>query len=220
MKLIIGNKNYSSWSLRPWLLLRQAGIPFEEVQLRFNAPDFHEQAKRWSPTGKVPVLVDGDVTIWDTLSIAEHLAERFPDKALWPEDRALRARARSVCAEMHAGFEHMRSRLPMNCEARFPGMPLDIGARRDVARVVEIWLDRARFGAGGPFLFGRFSIADAFFAPVAIRFAGFEVPLPPVAAEYRDNLLGLPAMQEWIAAAKAEHEFVEKDEPYREPPGR
>jgi glutathione S-transferase len=220
MKLIIGNKNYSSWSLRPWILLRQAEIPFEEERLGFNAPDFAEQARRYSPTGRVPVLIDGDVVVWDSLAIAEYVAERFPEKALWPEDRAARARARSVCAEMHAGFQDMRSRLPMNCEAHFPAPPLDVGVRRDIARVVDIWLERERFSAGGPFLFGRFSVADAFYAPVAIRFAGFNVPLPPVAAAYRDTLLGLPAMQAWIAAGKAENDFVEKDEPYREAPRR
>jgi glutathione S-transferase len=219
MKLLISNKNYSSWSLRPWLLMRHAGIPFEEEKLSFNDPHFHLRVKRYSPAGLVPVLIDDELVVWDTLAIAEYLAERFPDKGLWPEDRAARSRARSVCAEMHAGFAQLRSRLPMNCEAHFASFPLDVVVRRQVARMVEIWRDgRERFGAGGPFLFGRFSVADAFFTPVAIRFAGFDVPLPPVVAEYRDTLLGLPATQEWIAAAKAEHDFYAADEPYREAP--
>jgi glutathione S-transferase len=217
MKLLIGNKNYSSWSLRPWILLRHAGIPFEEELIDFNAADFKARVTRHSPAGKVPVLVDGDLVVWDSLAIAEYVAEKFPEKALWPHGREARAVARSVCAEMHSGFQQMRSRLTMNCQVRFGNVLLDVGTRRDVARIIEIWRDaRERFGADGPFLFGRFSVADAFFAPVTLRFTGYGVDLPAVAREYADTIQALPAMQEWIAAARAETSFVEEDEPYRE----
>ena len=175
-KLYIGNKNYSSWSMRPWVLLRQAGIPFDEVMVRFDSfaddgnSTFKNTLKALSPTGKVPVLVDGDVVVWDTLAIAEYLAEQFPEKALWPRDKAARARARSICAEMHAGFTALRSSCPMNIEASLP----EVGAlawrdkpavRADVARLVAMWqalLDEH----GGPMLFGDFTIADAYFAPI------------------------------------------------------
>jgi glutathione S-transferase len=218
MKLVIGNKNYSTWSMRPWLVMRHAGIPFEEVKLSFNAPDFAEQVKRHSPAGKVPVLLDGELVVWDSLAIAEYLAERFPEKALWPDDRAARARARSACAEMHSGFAELRRGMPMNCEVSLPAPPYSLTVRKEAARLVELWLECRRRAADGPFLFGRFSVADAFFAPVALRFAGFSQPLPPVAAQYRDTLLGLPAVQQWVSEARAEHDFVPHDEPYRDHP--
>jgi glutathione S-transferase len=217
VKLIIGNKNYSSWSLRPWLLLRQAGIPFEEELIDFNATDFKARVTKYSAAGKVPVLVDGPLVVWDSLAIAEYVAETFPDKALWPEPREARARARSVSAEMHAGFQELRSRLTMNCQVCFTNVLYDVRVRRDIARIVEIWRDcRERAGAEGPFLFGRFSVADAFFAPVTVRFAGYGVELPVVAQQYVDTIQSLPAMQEWLVAARAETSFVVQDEPYRE----
>ena len=220
MKLLIGNKNYSTWSLRPWFLLRHAGIPFEEEVIDFNAADFRERVTRYSGAGKVPVLADGDLVVWDSLAICEYVAEKFAEKGLWPHGRESRAVARSVCAEMHSGFQEMRSRLTMNCQVRFSNVLLPKQARREVARIIEIWRDcRQRFGQGedaGPFLFGRFSVADAFFAPVAVRFSGYGVDLPAVAQHYVDTILGLPAMQEWISAARAETSFVEDDEPYRE----
>jgi glutathione S-transferase len=217
MKLLIGNKNYSSWSLRPWLLLKQAGISFEEELLRFGTPDFAARVKRHSPAGRVPVLVDGELAIWDSLAIAEYVAEKFPDKGLWPDATPARALARSICAEMHSGFSDLRSRMTMNCQTHFTNVLFDVKVRREAARIVDIWQDaRQRFGGTSPFLFGRFTVADAFFAPVTIRFSGYGVPLPPVAQQYVDTILALPAMQQWIAAAKAETELYAPDEPYRE----
>jgi glutathione S-transferase len=216
MKLIIGNKNYSSWSLRPWLLLRHAGIPFEEEQLSFNDPNFIAQVRRHSPAGLVPVLVDGDVVVWDSLAIVEHLAERFAERGFWPEDRVARAVARSICAEMHAGFSNLRHALITNVTARLPGFGWNLKVQDEIERIVAMWDDsRRRFGQGGPFLFGRFSIADAYFAPVTRRFVTYAVKVPPVAQEYVETIAALPAMKEWIAAAAAETEFVPKDEPYR-----
>jgi glutathione S-transferase len=217
MKLLIGNKNYSSWSLRPWLLLRQAGISFEEELLRFGTPDFAPRVKRYSPAGRVPVLVDGDLAVWDSLAIAEYVAEKFPDKGLWPDATPARALARSICAEMHSGFADLRSRMTMNCQTHFTNVLFDVKVRREVASIIAIWEDaRARFGGPGPFLFGRFTVADAFFAPVTIRFAGYGVDLPPVSKQYLDTIQSLPAMQEWIAAGRAEKELYPPDEPYRE----
>jgi glutathione S-transferase len=217
MKLVIANKNYSSWSLRPWFLLRHAGIPFEEELLDFNAGDFKAQVTKYSGAGKVPVLVDGELVIWDSLAICEYVADKFPEKGLWPHGREARAVARSVSAEMHSGFQEMRSRLTMNCQARFTNVLLPKQVRREVSRVIDIWRDcRQRFGADGPFLFGRFSVADAFFAPVTLRFSGYCVELPAVAQQYVATIQESAALQEWLAAARAETSFVEEDEPYRE----
>jgi glutathione S-transferase len=216
MKLVIANKNYSSWSLRAWLVLTEAGIPFEEELIRFNEPDFGERVRRHSPTGRVPVLVDGDLVVWDSLAIAEYVAEKFPEKKLWPDARAARARARAVCAEMHAGFPHLRSRMPMNCEATLPLGALEVVVLRDIDRVVEIWREsRASYGAEGPFLFGRFTIADAYFAPVVWRFVTYATPLPAHARAYVETMTGLASMRAWLASARAENEFVGFDEPYR-----
>jgi glutathione S-transferase len=217
MKLIIGNKNYSSWSLRPWLLLKQLGIPFDEEKLSFNDPAFKARVRQVSPTGQVPVLVDGDVAVWDSLAIVEYVAEKLPDRAVWPAAREARARARSVCAEMHAGFPALRSTLGMNCELHLPMPVLDVATRRDVARVCELWADCARFAAGsdGPFLFGAFSAADAYFAPVVRRFVTYDVALPEAARRYVATIDALPAMQEWMTAARAENDFFADDEPYR-----
>ncbi len=223
MKLYIGNKNYSSWSMRSGVLLAAFGIPFEEVKLRF---DFSEGSE-WSrviatvtPTKRVPVLVEDDgFTVWDTLAITEYLADRFPDKALWPRDALARARARSLCAEMHAGFTRLRTVCPMNIEAFFP----DVGARlwaedaqlrADVARLDAAWSD-ALGNSPGPFLFGAFSAVDAFFAPVAVRLSRFGFPLSEQAAAYRDALLAHPAVEDWVADALREQDFIADDEPYR-----
>jgi glutathione S-transferase len=216
VKLVIANKNYSSWSLRAWLVLRHAEIPFDEVLLRFTAPDFAAQVRRYSPACRVPVLVDGATTIWDSLAICEYLAESFPDRRLWPADRVARAHARSVCAEMHAGFAALRSRLPMNCELSLPGARFETAVRRDVDRIVAIWRDCRSYTDDGPLLFGRFTIADAYFAPVVFRFASYAVPLPDDAQRYADAVRALPAMQGWLADARAEHDFVPEDEPYRD----
>ncbi len=225
MQLYIGNKNYSSWSLRPWLLMRHAGIAFDEVRLRLDAAEgspFKQQVAAVSPAGRVPVLVDDGFAVWDTLAIAEYLAEAFPDQALWPADRHRRARARSLCAEMHAGFGALRSCFGMNIEASLPEVGRRLlaereDARRDLARIVEMW--RGQLDAsGGPFLFGGFCIADAYYAPVCWRIRGYALPVPDDVQAYVDRMLSLPAMQEWTQAALAEHDFVADDEPYRTKP--
>lgn len=219
MKLVIGNKNYSSWSLRPWLVLTQAGIPFEEIQLRLFTESFAREIAQYSNAGKVPVLVDGDKVVWDSLAIVEYLAERFPEHRLWPEDPVARAYARSICAEMHAGFAALRSQLPMNLSAMLPGKGWNVAVQRDVDRIVQLWAEaRERFGAGGPFLFGDFTIADAFYAPVVCRFATYAVQLPEAAKRYADFILALPSLQRWIVAAREERDFVVPDEPYRTAP--
>lgn len=206
--LVIGNKNYSSWSLRPWLALRVAGVDFEELRIPLYQEGSREAILRHSPAGKVPVLRHGDVTVWESLAICEYAAEVLaPGAGLWPEDPAARAHARTISAEMHAGFVALRSALPMNLRAAGARVPLAPEVRADVARVVAIWEDcRARFGAGGPFLFGRFGIADAMYAPVVTRFHSYGVELPAVARAYADAVRALPALQEWTAAGVAEPE--------------
>ncbi|HEY0721707.1 MAG TPA: glutathione S-transferase family protein [Gammaproteobacteria bacterium] len=210
LTLVIGNKNYSSWSMRPWLVLRQAGIPFEELRIPLYTPDTSAALARWSPSGKVPVLHDGELVVWDSLAICEYLAERYPDKGLWPADAAARAVARSVSAEMHAGFAELRSALPMNSRRHITGRAINEGGRSDIARVTAIWNScRSRFGAGGPFLFGGFTIADAMFAPVVLRFATYGVVLEGAARAYADAITSLPAIQEWLAASREEAETIE-----------
>jgi glutathione S-transferase len=226
MQLYIGNKNYSSWSMRPWVLLTQAGIPFDEVKVRFDSFEpgskFKTEIARHSPTGRVPVLVDNGFAVWDTLAIAEYLAETFPDKKLWPIDAKQRARARSVCAEMHSGFSALRNQFGMNIEASLP----EIGARvlkeepqvqADVDRLVQMWtqlLDES----GGPLLFGDFTIADAFFAPVVTRLVTYAVPVPPVIAGYIDRVQALPGVAAWRRDALAEHDFLPFEEAHRTAP--
>jgi len=227
MKLYIGNKNYSSWSMRPWVLLKQAEIPFEEVMIRFDdlAPGspFKNAVARVSPAGRVPVLVDGAVTVWDTLAIAEYVAEGFPAKALWPEDRADRAHARSLCAEMHSGFPALRNYCGMNIEVSLP----EVGAhllrkhaalRDDLARITSAWSELLS-RHGGPMLFGSFTIADAFFAPVVTRIRTYALPVPDDVAAYVAAVTRLPGVAAWIADALLEKEYVEFDEPYRERSG-
>lgn len=212
LTLVIGNKNYSSWSLRPWLLLKQAAILFKEIRLALGSDDL----SKYSPSGLVPALKHGSVTIWDSLAIAEYLAEQFPEKELWPRDAEARAMARSVSAEMHSGFTHLRTHMNMNCRSHFPGKGMTPEVARDIQRIQQIWQDcRSRFGKDGEFLFGKFSIADAMYAPVTFRFVTYAVPLSAIARDYVDTLQGLPAMQEWLAAAKAETEVVEQYEQYR-----
>jgi len=218
MQLVIGNKNYSSWSMRPWVLAREAGIAFEEVQLKFDESDGGLRVagiERYDVAGKVPVLVVDGGPVWDSLAICETLAERFPDKQLWPADARARQVARSICAEMHSGFQALRGKMPMNIRGRYPGKGMTPESRRDIDRVVAIWTScRERFGQGGPLLFGRFSIADAYYAPVVMRFQTYEVALPPVAQAYSDAVLGLRGVREWIDGARREKEFVAEDEPY------
>lgn len=217
LTLYIGNKNYSSWSLRPWLLLRHAGIAFEERRLRLFSDEFKRTIARLSPAGRVPVLVDDGVAVWDSLAIAEYVAERFADRQLWPTDARERAHARCICAEMHAGFATLRSTLPMNVEAHLPRIGAEPAVRPDIERIDRMWAElRTRFAARGPFLFGAFSVADAFYAPVVLRFRTYEPPgLSVTTADYMATMLALPAMRDWIEAACAEREFLPEDEPYR-----
>lgn len=209
LTLVIGNKNYSSWSLRPWLLMRQAGIPFNEVRVSLYQPDSTAQLAALSPSGLVPVLHDGDVRIWDSLAICEYLNELFPECRLWPDARAIRAVARSLSAEMHAGFLALRSSMSMNLRGHYPDEGRTPESLRDIARIVDIWNEcRQTYGADGDFLFGRFSIADAMYAPVALRFQTYAVPLEGQARAYADSLLTLPALQEWVEAGVREIERV------------
>ena len=218
LQLVIGNKNYSSWSMRPWVLLRQAQIPFEEVQLKFGERDGGLTVpgiEKYSAAGKVPVLVVDGQPVWDSLAIAETAAELFPDKQLWPADAAARRMARSACAEMHSGFQALRGQMPMNIRSRHPGKGMNAKSKKDIDRVVALWSAcRERFGGAGPLLFGRFSAADAFFAPVVMRFHTYAVELPPVAKQYCDAVQALSAVREWCDAARRETEFVAADEPY------
>jgi len=230
LQLYIGNKNYSSWSMRPWVLLTQACIPFEETMVRFDSFDtgstFKKQLKGVNPVGKVPVLVDDGFAVWDTLAIAEYLAEKFPEKRLWPADVKQRARARSVCAEMHCGFGSLRSHCPLNVEASLPDTGRLIwrdqaGVRADMARLCGLWGDLLasqpeRQANGSPsLLFGHFTIADAYFAPVCMRLKTYALPLPADLAEYVDRVCALPGVQAWVQGALAEHDFLDFEEPYR-----
>ena len=213
LTLVIGNKNYSSWSLRPWLAMKVAGIPFAEHRIPLYGPGSKAQILAYSPAGKVPCLADGDLRVWDSLSICEYLAEKHP--GLWPQDPAARALARSVSAEMHSGFANLRAKMSMNIRKRYPGLGRTPESMADVARIVSLWSDcRARYGKGGRFLFGAFSIADAMYAPVVLRFRTFEVELPADCRAYSDAVLALPAMQDWIAAAMAETESLPQFELY------
>jgi glutathione S-transferase len=203
--LVVGNKNYSSWSLRPWLAMREAGIAFDEVVIPLYRPGSKAAILAHSPAGKVPVLRHGDRVVWDSLAIMEYLAETLPDGALWPEDPAARALARCISAEMHAGFQALRGGMPMSLREQLPGQERSDTVAADIARVTAIWRDcRERFGGGGPFLFGGFTIADAMYAPVATRFRTYAVELDPVCQAYADTILALPSFLEWQAAAEEE----------------
>jgi glutathione S-transferase len=223
MQLYIGNKNYSSWSMRPWVLMRHFGIPFDEVLLRFDSFDPQSQFKTalasLSPTGKVPLLVDEGFAVWDSLAIAEYLAERYPEQPLWPQDRLQRARARSLSAEMHSGFGGLRSACAQNIEASLP----EVGARvlreqpavqTDLARLVAMWSD-ALAASGGPFLFGAFGIVDAMYAPVVGRLRTYALPVPPAVAAYGDRVWAAPGVADWVADALREQDFRDFEEPYR-----
>jgi len=224
LQLYIGNKNYSSWSMRPWVLLRQAAIPFEEVMVRFDSFDagssFKQRLKAISPVGKVPVLVDDGFPVWDTLAIAEYVAERFPDRQLWPADTRARARARSVCAEMHSGFSSLRSACPMNIEASLPDVGRLIwrdqpGVRADLARLCGLWGELLSAQPAGSLLFGAFTVADAYFAPVCMRIRTYDLPVPADIRAYVDRVATLPGVKDWIAGALAEQDFLDFEEPYR-----
>lgn len=225
LKLYIGNKNYSSWSMRPWVLLRQAGIAFDEVMVRFGADPFDagspfkQAVLAVSPGGRVPVLVDEGFAVWDTLAIAEYLAEKFPDRQLWPKEVKARARARSLCAEMHSGFGALRSACPMNIEADLSETGAIVwrdqaAVRSDVQRIVAMWTELLE-QYQGPMLFGDFSIADAYFAPVCMRLKTYGLPVPAPITAYIGRVCALPGVKAWMDEALAERDFVIADEPYR-----
>ena len=214
LKLVIGNKNYSSWSMRPWLALRANDIAFDEVFIPLYTGDADKRRiLDFTPSGKVPALIDGDITIWDSLAIIEYVAERFPQSRIWPEDRARRAHARSISAEMHSGFAALRNECGMNLHRPVRAVALSADARADVARVEQIWIEcRERYGKFGPFLFGAFGGADAMFAPVVHRFRSFAIAVAPEAQAYMDTMMALPAFQQWTADALAETLIIDRFE--------
>jgi glutathione S-transferase len=214
LRLVIGNKNYSSWSMRPWLALRASNIPFEEIFI----PLYTDQADKdrilsFTRSGKVPVLIDGDITVWDSLAIIEYLAERFPEAKLWPQDRAARAHARSISAEMHSGFLPLRNECGMNLHRPVRGVALSADARANVARIEQIWTEcRELHGSHGPFLFGAFTAADAMYAPVVHRFRTYAIKVAPVAQAYVEAMMAQPAFAEWTEAGLAETIVIERFE--------
>ena len=212
LTLVIGNKNYSSWSLRPWVYLAHHGIRFEERRIPLYVPGSHEALLEHAPTGLAPSLQDGDVRVWESIAILEYLAERFPATCGWPSDASARARARAISAEMHAGFRKLRQALPMNCRRVVPARDWPAEVQADIDRVAAIWTGclEAQGTDAGSFLFGAFGVADAMFAPVAFRFRTYSVALPPKARAYCGALLALPAMQSWLAGAVAETETMPK----------
>ena len=226
LQLVIGNKNYSSWSMRPWVLMKQLGLPFEEHKLRFDfAPDspFSRAVAAVSPAGQVPVLVDTSdgFAVWDSLAIVEALHDRFPTAGVWPADRNARARARSIVSEMHAGFGPLRHHCPMNIEADLPEVGARVIAeqaevRQNVQRIEAAWADALR-SSGGPYLFGAFSAADAYFAPVCMRVSSYALPVSDTSRAYVDRIKQTPAVAAWISDALAEADFFAEDEPYRKP---
>jgi glutathione S-transferase len=213
LKLVIGNKNYSSWSMRPWIGLKAAGIPFDEEVISLYGDGSREQILRHSPSGKVPVLVDGDVHVWESLAILEYAAEKFPNAGLWPSDPAARAHARAISTEMHAGFAALREECGMNLWRPPAQKPLSADTKANIARIDEIWTDcRARFGKGGPFLFGRFGAADAMYAPIVGRFVTYAIDVSPVASSYVRAMTSLVAYREWKSAALRESWVIPKFE--------
>jgi len=214
LTLIIGNKNYSSWSLRPWIAMKAAGIPFEEKVIPLYEPGSREEILKYSPAGKVPVLIDGDQHVWETLAILEHLAEKFPAAGLWPKDARARSHARVVAAEMHAGFQALRRNCTMNLWLPVKPRPQPEEVMADVRRIEALWSDcRARFGQGGPFLFGGFGAADAMYAPVVARFHHYGLPVGAQTRAYMDAVMALPAWREWHAAAMQEPWIMKHNEP-------
>ncbi len=222
LQLVIGNKNYSSWSMRPWVLLRHFGIAFEEIKLRLDftpGSAFHRELARYTPAARVPVLLSDGFAVWDTLAIVETLADLYPALPLWPREWRERARARSLAAEMHAGFAALRSHCPMNIEAGFPAIGARILAsepavRRDLSRIDTMWSEQLA-ASGGPFLFGAFGAIDAYYAPVVARLRGFALPVSAAARAYADRVWASPGVAAWVADALAEHDFIAEDEPWR-----
>jgi glutathione S-transferase len=219
LTLVIGNKNYSSWSMRPWVALRGCGIAFAQRQLKFESQDWAQNIAALSPSGLVPVLWEGDpgrgFATWDTLAIIERAHELFAQSGVWPADPKARARARSICAEMHGGFRALRNSMPMNIRGRYPGKGMNPDVAKDIARIAAIWAAARR-----PYLFGEFCAADAYYAPVATRFVTYAVELSGAAKDYQQALLAAPAVQDWSADAVKETEFVAADEPYAAVPPR
>ena len=215
LTLVIGNKNYSSWSFRPWIAMKAAGIAFEEVLISLEAQDFKARVSKISGTGKVPVLVDGDVHVWESLAILEYLAEKFPAAKLWPERAAARAHARVIASEMHAGFQPLRKACPMNMWRPVKKLALDADVSANADRIDALWTDcRARFGAGGPFLFGTsFGAADAMYAPVVARFHTYDIAVSETSRAYMAAVMALPAWVEWTKAALKEPWVLPHDEP-------
>jgi len=216
LTLVIGNKNYSSWSLRPWMVLKHFGVAFDEVRLLLDTPHFQDDVARWAPHGRVPALHDGDLVVWDSLAICEYLNEQYLGGRGWPADVAARAHARAATAEMHSGFGALRKQLPMNMRRTPDAYRWDAAAERDMARVQEIWRElREQHGAGGPFLCGTFSIVDAMFAPVVSRFLSYGVEMDANAQAFADTIQAMPEWQEWRAAGEAELEYLEGTEQFR-----
>lgn len=225
LQLVIGNKNYSSWSMRPWVLMRHFGLAFDEIKLRFDFTEgsaFYRELARYTPAARVPVLVEEGHAVWDTLAITERVAELLPGQAVWPAEARARSRARSLCAEMHAGFGALRQHCPMNIEAQLP----EVGARvlaeqpavqRDLQRIVDMW-GGALQASGGPFLFGGFSAADAYFAPVVARLRTYALPLPHALQVYAGHVWSSPGVAAWVSDALAERDFLDFEEPYRRAP--
>jgi glutathione S-transferase len=209
--IVLGNKNYSSWSLRPWLVLKRTGAPFDEIVIPLSTAETGSRIRVHSPSGRVPVLKHNDFVVWESLAIGEYLAELFPAARLWPADRRARAHARAISHEIHAGFAALRTHMPMNVRASFPGKGMTPEVKADIDRIVALWTEaRARFGTSGELLFGHFTIADAMYAPVVTRFRTYGVALPATAQAYADAVWALPEMQVWVAAAKAEKEAIAK----------
>lgn len=214
LTLIIGNKNYSSWSMRPWVLMTAFNIPFNEVRIALNRDDTATLIAKYSSSGRVPVLLAGENTIWDSLAICEYLAEQFREKNMWPLDVVKRAQARSICAEMHAGFGDLRQAMWMNIRANFPGKGRTPGAQGDIGRICEIWEDCMAESGPNDYLFGEFSIADAFYAPVVMRFRTYDVSLAPALQAYADRVAAHPAVAAWVAGALAETETASHYDSY------
>jgi glutathione S-transferase len=209
---VIANKNYSSWSMRPWVAMTAFGIPFQEIRILLDQPDTAMHIARYSAAGRLPVLITSETTVWDSLAICEYLAEQFPDKNMWPQDLVARAMARSICAEMHSGFTGMRSAMGMNIRGSFPGKGRTPDAQGDIGRICEIWETCLSHFGHHHFLFGEFSIADAYFAPVVMRFRTYAVSLAPALEAYVERVAAHPAVAQWMREAIAEIEILEKFE--------
>ena len=213
LTLIIGNKNYSSWSLRPWLYMKQQGIDFEEIRIPLFTPEMESQLEPCFSNSKVPVLIDEGYSVWDSLAIMEYMADKFPENVSWPAYIKARATARSVASEMHSSFTYVRNEMPMNCSVKYSGVPLSEGALQDIERIKALWRHCKRFyGQDGKWLFSQFTIADAMFAPIIIRFKHFNIPLEGIEAEYVDMVYNNKYLQEWMKSGREETEIIAEDE--------